>query len=437
MHLRPLLTRLVGFGLLPSLLVACGGPAAPKIDTVTSLSGERQLVLGTAVSGAERDYELLLLTPGDPALRAWQLQDGRGLSEDGSSCQSAQDAQVWDAASRTLMITGCFGDQDGLNVIGADGVVANLAREVSLSEPDPLTGSFSRTILRDGAVELPSGVEYPGHFRHAHHSDAFAFAGSIYGSQPSEHRTYLYVADDQNGVTAYGDGWVFSEIAHLRWAPDDSAISFIGATRTDDDFFQRAYYLDLQSGAVEELSDVNLLIDSTVEFTTEGAVVFAGADEGAAPAIYLAAPGGAGATPVVSLAAIPENQSWRGRFLLAPDGTRVAFDAQRDNPTTPWTLYSADLGSGAIRDLLPPDLQVQRSGADDGADSPYAQALAWDADGRAIVFASSLAGHCENFNAGGVVNCTRQIYSVAADGGAPVAMSETHLTTVGFAVWVE
>jgi hypothetical protein len=438
MRLRTLPSRLIAAGLLPAILVACGGPPPPTIDTVTSLPGDRQLLLGAAVNNTDRDYELLLLKPGDPTLRAWQLQGGRGLTEDGSSCQSSEDAQVWDAASRTLTITGCFGDQGGLNIVSADGQVTNLARTILLPEMDPATQSSTQSILRDGAVELPSGVEYLKHFRRAHHSDTFAFTGYIWGGTVGDVQHYIYVVDPQNRVTTYGEAWDFEAIEHIRWAPDDSGLSFIGASRPDGEFYQRVYYLDLASGAVEELSDANVLIDSTVEFTSDGGVVFAGAgaDEGAAPAIYFAAPG-ADATPLVSLDAIPQSESWRGKFLLSPDGARVAFVAERDNPATPWTLYSAELSSGAIRDLLPPALQVQRSGTTDGADSPYPQLLAWHPDGQEVVFGSSLTGHCNNFNAAGVVNCTQQVYAVPTDGGAPAYLSEAHLTTVGFAIWVE
>jgi hypothetical protein len=436
MRLRTVLSRLGAVGLLASLLAACGGPPPPKIDTVASLPGDRQLLLGAAVNTSDRAYELLLLKPGDPTLRAWQLQGGRGLTEDGNSCQSDEDAQVWDGASRTLSITGCFGERGGLNVVGADGAVTNLARTVMLSEADPATGSFTKAILRDGAVELPAEVEYLKHFRRANQSDSFAFSGTVYGSEPGEHRTYLYIADEQNRVTAYGEGWIFEAIEHIRWASNDGGISFIGGTRTEEEFHKRVYYLDLGSGAVEELSDVEVLIDSTVEFAGDQEVIFAGAAEGDAPAIYAAAPG-AGARALVSLDAIPASESWRGGFLLSPDGSRVAFAAERDNGATPWTVYGADLAGGAIRDLLPPDLQVQRTGTVDGADAPYMQLLAWAPDGRSVAFASSLAGHCNNFNAGGVVNCTVQVYSVAADGGGPAYMSEAHFTNIGFALWVE
>jgi dipeptidyl aminopeptidase/acylaminoacyl peptidase len=425
MQPHPFLARMAGFALLVTLLVACGGPTPPEIATIASLPSGRHLVIQAEIYNTDLPSEFFVLKPGDSTLSKWQVQ-----VEKASWCTGLGDSEIWNAADRTLIIGGCFYDQSGLNVISADGLVTNLATIEGTQRENSAVMDIAYS-LRGGAVQLPSGVEHLSYYRHAQHHNAFAFTGTIYVGEPGKATPHisLYVVGEDDRVTAYGEAMNFSEMSELRWSPDDSAISFIANSRF--------YRLDLGSGTIARLSDVDALIDSSAEFTADGGLIFTGrAGAGAVPAFYHVAAGESTATAVVALDNIPQIEDWRGEFLLSPDGQQVAFEARRDNPATEWTISVADLSSGAIRDLLPSDLQIQRTGVE-GAEGPYPTLLAWSPDGQQLVFSSNITGYCNNNNAGGVVNCTRHIYAVPAGGGAPGRLSETHLESVSYAIWVE
>ncbi len=417
--------------LIMILLVACGGPSPPELTTIAELPAGRHLLINAGLTNSELIDEYFVLQPGNPTLLHWSF-----LGERDSACSLREDYAAWNASNRTLMIGGCFGGTSGLNRVSAAGQVTNLATLVMTQREGSLIADFSYP-LREGAVQIPNDVSLK-FYRHANQREAFAAAGTISRGEPGQAtpHTSLYVIDEANEVSIYGEDFNFTEISWIDWSPDDAMLSFVGTARNANGLSNQAYRLDLVAGAIEQLSTAEVLIDSPTFFTADGAIIFAGQEEpDAVPALYVAAADAATATPAVSLATLPNSPTWRGGFVLAPNGRQVAFTARRDNPTTPWTIYHADLGSGAIRDLLPPDLAIERTGAA-GAESPFPQLLSWDAAGQELVFSSNHAGDCYTTPAGGTA-CSQHLYAVNTTGNTLTRLSETHFTGVKFALWAE
>jgi Tol biopolymer transport system component len=417
--------------LLFALLTACGSPTSPELDTISELPATRHLLINADLSSTQLDDAYLVLQPSDPSIKQWVFRD---LSD--SSCFSREDYAAWHAATRTLMIGGCFGGESGLHGISASGQITTLAILTMTQREGSLIADLSHR-LRNGAVMAPSDVSLK-FFRHANQRDAFAAAGTIFLGEPGRAtpQTSIYLFTETNEVTVYGSEWAFSEISHLDWSPDDRLLSFVGTIRDANELRTYAYWLDLVDGTITQLSAADVLIDSAPRFTPSGALVFTASEPGTdVPALYVTAPGMPTATAAVALDWLPNRARWRGAFVLAPDGQQVAFTAQRDNPTTPWTIYAADLATGNVRDLLPSDLAITRSGPS-GADNPMPQPLNWDAAGSELVFSSNHGGSCTTTPAGGVV-CTRHLYTVGTSPDTLARLSETQFNSIKFALWVE
>lgn len=431
--MQPPLTfaRTVGVLLLAALISACGGPPPPELTTIAELPSGKHLLINAGITNSDLFDEYFVLQPGNPELLHWSF-----LGERDSACSLLEDYAAWNATNRTLIIGGCFGGASGLNRVSADGRVTNLATLMLTQREDGQVADVSHS-LREGAVQNPSDVSLT-FFRHANQREAFTAAGTISLGEPGQATPHasLYVIDEANEVWIYGEDFNFTEISWIAWSPDDTMLSFVGSMRNENGLHNHAYRLDLADGAIEQLSTAEVLIDSPTHFTADGAIVFTGQEEpNAAPAFYVAEAAAATALPTVSLADLPNSAAWRGGFVLAPDGRNVAFTAQRDNPTTPRTIYHADLANGTISDLLPPDLAIERTGAT-GAASPSPQLFTWDAAGTELIFSSNHAGDCRTTPAGGAV-CSQHLYTVSTTSNTITRLSETHFDSIKFALWAE
>jgi hypothetical protein len=406
------LRRLLALIPLLALVAGCAEPKAPPLARVASLPDNELILLATAPYNSSDEHGFYLLDPASGALSAWQLQGGRGIVENGSSCYTADNQQRWDPERRELVFSASLGCVEGLYYIGADGAVKQ--------EPLPA---------------LPAGVEYPQHHISAPDRSASAVTGVIY-RQPAGTGgdRYIYVAEPGADWTSYGAGMGFEEIYYLRWSPDSRSLAFVAGIRSGDGFHRRAYLLDLERDKLRALSQDEALIDSEPIFTPDGAVIFTAAADGAPPAIYLAEPG-AEAFPIVDLGALPNAASWRGELTLSPDGRLAALEAMRDSPTTPRTIYVADLESGELRDLLPADQPVERGG-EATQEAPGISPLVWSPDSLRLLAVADFAGICYEIPVSGAITCSDQLYTLPADGGAPSRIGDAQLIGASFAFWL-
>jgi hypothetical protein len=411
---RPVRRFGLALGTLSIMAMMLGCADTPPVPVLTTLPPGEQIILAAAPPEASWNAAFHVVDPASGTLSVWQLQAGRGLTENGASTITRSDQQRWDAARRALYYGGSLGTTPGYYRIDADGAVT------------PMT-----------ATPPSAGVDRWGlHPVQAPTRDGFALIGTI-AKRPLGTGTIerLFVSDPQGTWTSYDEGMGFESIDFVRWSPNGQQVAFFAGTRPDGVWQYRAYRLDLVHGALQRLSEAQALSHSPPVFRPDGALVFAtaSADESDA-AIQLAQPG-ATAEPVIRLDAQAGQRIGGKGLRLSPDGRWVALAGTRANPVTPGTVYLGDLATGAVRDLLATDQPVSQTG--DLGPKPEIGVLAWSPDASRILVWASFDSTCKIQPVSRAIGCNQILYTLPLDGGQASRLGPMQFASIRFALWVD
>lgn len=268
---------LLSLALAPLLVTACGGAPQTALDGRSELPDEEDGLI-VAIAGTGTGPQFLVVDPDGGDLETWQLDDDRGIQEQGQACLEGRPRLSWWEAEEAFFYNGQLGCQDGPWLIDDRGRVKRYSDLPDDLDPEDLVGALPAPAggrlafvqiyededdeeHQDVAVIAENGEDWeqwselpPGEILAMEWSPAGDALALLHWDSDEEQLSIrqvdqdgqetLLLGEDQDADLDLDEGRIRP---FLRWSPDGSRLAFVHEDEPDS-----LMLLDLASSEVEE-----------------------------------------------------------------------------------------------------------------------------------------------------------------------------------------